>query len=156
MQSTPISQIRMRAAEPLQHWFQHMREYLSHPAEVLRGYQRQDLWPDLLAGLTVAIVLLPQAIAYALIAELPPQTGLYAAIVAAIVGALWYGSQEIAAGRLTPGEFTSFVGAWLGGWPTLKPSASSDVPSRMSRSSAMPLPLQSGRRAIQPSVPLAV
>ncbi|MGD9904422.1 MAG: ABC transporter ATP-binding protein [Vicinamibacterales bacterium] len=31
----------------------------------------------------------------------------------AIVGALWYGSQEIAAGRLTPGEFTSFVAALL-------------------------------------------
>ena len=31
----------------------------------------------------------------------------------AIVGALWYGSSEIAAGRLTPGEFTSFVAALL-------------------------------------------
>jgi subfamily B ATP-binding cassette protein MsbA len=31
----------------------------------------------------------------------------------AIVGALWYGSGEIAAGRLTPGEFTSFVAALL-------------------------------------------
>ena len=31
----------------------------------------------------------------------------------AIVGALWYGSKEIAAGRLTPGEFTSFVAALL-------------------------------------------
>ena len=31
----------------------------------------------------------------------------------AIVGALWYGSGEIAAGRLTPGEFTSFVASLL-------------------------------------------
>ena len=31
----------------------------------------------------------------------------------AVVGALWYGSGEIAAGRLTPGEFTSFVAALL-------------------------------------------
>jgi subfamily B ATP-binding cassette protein MsbA len=31
----------------------------------------------------------------------------------AIAGALWYGSREIAAGRLTPGEFTSFVAALL-------------------------------------------
>ncbi len=31
----------------------------------------------------------------------------------AVVGALWYGSGEIAAGRLTPGEFTSFVTALL-------------------------------------------
>ncbi len=98
MRSTPISQIRKQAARPLQHWFQHTLEYFRHPVEVLRGYQRQDIWPDLLAGLTVAIVLLPQAIAYALIAELPPQTGLYAAIVAAIVGALWGSSAHLHTG----------------------------------------------------------
>jgi SulP family sulfate permease len=40
------------------------------------------------AGLTVAVILLPQAIAFAIIAELPPEMGLYAAIVGAIVGAL--------------------------------------------------------------------
>ncbi len=48
--------------------------------------------------MTVAIVLLPQAIAYALIAELPPQMGLYSAIVAAIVGALWGSSNQLHTG----------------------------------------------------------
>lgn len=98
MQSTSFSQTSKQAAGPLQHWLQHALEYLGSPAVVLRGYQRKDLWPDLLAGLTVAIVLLPQAIAYALIAELPPQTGLYAAIMAAIVGALWGSSAHLHTG----------------------------------------------------------
>ncbi|MCX7670276.1 MAG: SulP family inorganic anion transporter, partial [Anaerolineae bacterium] len=40
----------------------------------------------------------PQAIAYALIADLPPQTGLYTAIVGAIVGALWGSSHHLQTG----------------------------------------------------------
>ena len=52
----------------------------------------------LIAGLTVAMVVVPQAMAYALIAELPPQMGLYTAIVAAIVGALWGSSNQLQTG----------------------------------------------------------
>lgn len=47
------------------------------------------LRPDMLAGLTVAIVMLPQAMAYALIAELPPQIGIYSAVIASVVAILW-------------------------------------------------------------------
>ena len=72
--------------------------FFARPAAILRGYRREDLRPDLVAGLTVAVVLLPQAIAYAMIAELPPQMGLYAAIVAAIVGALWGSSWHLHTG----------------------------------------------------------
>jgi SulP family sulfate permease len=68
------------------------------PVSLFRGYQLSNLRPDLVAGLTVAVILLPQSIAYALIAELPPQTGLYAAIVAAIVGALWGSSNHLQTG----------------------------------------------------------
>lgn len=68
------------------------------PLGLFRGYELSSLRPDLIAGLTVAVILLPQAIAYALIAELPPQTGLYAAIVAAIVGALWGSSNHLQTG----------------------------------------------------------
>ncbi len=42
--------------------------FLLHPARTLESYQRAYLRPDLLAGLTVAVVLLPQAIAYAMLA----------------------------------------------------------------------------------------
>jgi SulP family sulfate permease len=72
--------------------------YFIQPARIVRSYQRTNLRPDLLAGVTVAVVLLPQAIAYALVAELPPQMGLYTAIIAAIVAALWGSSNQLQTG----------------------------------------------------------
>jgi SulP family sulfate permease len=68
--------------------------YLSRPLRIISGYDRNQLRPDLLAGLTIAVILLPQSIAYALIAELPPQMGIYTAIVGAVVGAFWGSSNQ--------------------------------------------------------------
>jgi len=68
------------------------------PLEILRSFKREHLTADLLAGLTVAAVAIPQAIAYASIAELPAHFGLYAAAVAAIVGSLWGCSRFLATG----------------------------------------------------------
>ncbi len=73
-------------------------DYLRRPIDIFRGYRKQDLPPDLVAGVTVAAVAIPQSIAYASIAELPPQYGLYAAVVAAIVGSLWGSSRYLATG----------------------------------------------------------
>jgi len=73
-------------------------KYFGRPVFILKGYQRANLRPDLIAGLTVAVILIPQAIAYALIAELPPQTGLYAAIIASIVAGLWGSSNQLNTG----------------------------------------------------------
>ncbi len=72
--------------------------YLLKPVRFFQGYRRHNLRPDLISGLTVAVILLPQSIAFALIAELPPEMGLYAAIVAAIIGALWGSSNQIHTG----------------------------------------------------------
>ena len=72
--------------------------FFTRPARIFRAYRLDDLRPDLLAGLTVALVIVPQAIAYALIAELPPQMGLYSAIAGAIVGALWGSSNHLQTG----------------------------------------------------------
>lgn len=69
--------------------------FFLRPVRLFRTYDRSNLRSDLMAGLTVAVVLLPQAIAFALIAGLPPTIGLYAAIVGAIVGALWGSSNQI-------------------------------------------------------------
>jgi hypothetical protein len=69
--------------------------FFLRPARVFRSYRRSNLRIDVLAGLTVAVILLPQAIVFTLIAELPPQTGLYTAIVAAIVGVLWGSSNHL-------------------------------------------------------------
>jgi sulfate permease, SulP family len=73
-------------------------QYLKRPIRLFRTYDRINLRPDIVAGLTVAVILLPQAIAFALIAELPPQMGIYAAILGALVGALWGSSNQIHTG----------------------------------------------------------
>lgn len=69
--------------------------FFLRPVRLVQTYDRGNLSSDLMAGLTVAVILLPQAIAFALIAGLPPDMGLYAAIVGAIVGALWGSSNQI-------------------------------------------------------------
>ena len=52
----------------------------------LKGYQISFFRSDALAGVTVAVVLIPQAMAYAMLAGLPPVYGLYAAAVHRLLG----------------------------------------------------------------------
>jgi SulP family sulfate permease len=59
----------------------------------LRAYTFRKARGDLVAGLTVALFTIPQAMAYALIAGLAPITGIFAAIAASILGAV-FGSSE--------------------------------------------------------------
>src|SRR5512136_851026 len=80
--------------------------FFTRPMRILRSFRKEDLRPDLIAGLTVAVILLPQAIAYASIAQVPPQVGLYTAVVAAIVGALWGSSNQLHTG---PASTTSLL-----------------------------------------------
>jgi SulP family sulfate permease len=61
----------------------------------LRTYTWHDATSDLMAGLTVAAVAVPQAMAYAQIAGIPPQYGLYTAIVMTTVGALLDSSKQL-------------------------------------------------------------
>lgn len=72
--------------------------FFIRPIKILRGYRREYLRPDLMAALTVAIIMLPQAIAFALIAELPPEMGLYTAIIGAVVAGLWGSSLHLQTG----------------------------------------------------------
>lgn len=64
----------------------------------LLHYQRRDLMGDVLAGVIVAIMLVPQGMAYALLAGLPPQVGLYASILPLILYALFGTSRALAVG----------------------------------------------------------
>ncbi len=64
----------------------------------LRNYNRGDLKHDIPAGLTVGIMLIPQGMAYALIAGLPAEYGLYAAIAPQLVYALLGTSWQLAVG----------------------------------------------------------
>ncbi|WP_373074406.1 SulP family inorganic anion transporter [Zeaxanthinibacter enoshimensis] len=64
----------------------------------LGSYKRKDLPKDLLAGLTIGIVLIPQGMAYAMIAGLPPVYGLYAAVFPIIVYTLLGTSRQLGVG----------------------------------------------------------
>ena len=61
-------------------------------------YDRTDLRSDLAAGLTVGAMLVPQAMAYALLAGLPAEVGLYAATIPVIIYALFGTSRQLAVG----------------------------------------------------------
>jgi SulP family sulfate permease len=74
----------------------------------LGGYRWRFLKPDLFAGLTVAVVAVPQSMAYALIAGLPVEYGLYASIVPTIVGCLWGSSAHLITGPTTTASLVVF------------------------------------------------
>ncbi len=61
-------------------------------------YRRRDLRSDVAAGVTVGAMLVPQAMAYALLAGLPPAVGLYAATIPVLVYALFGTSRQLAVG----------------------------------------------------------
>jgi sulfate permease, SulP family len=64
----------------------------------LPGYARANLKGDLVAGLTVGAMLIPQSMGYALLAGLPPQIGLYAAVLPLIAYAAIGGSRQLGVG----------------------------------------------------------
>ena len=61
-------------------------------------YKIDSLKTDILAGLTVALVLIPQSLAYAELAGLPPYYGLYASFLPPLVAALFGSSHQLATG----------------------------------------------------------
>ncbi len=63
-----------------------------------KKYRRADFTGDLIAGLIVAIMLVPQAMAYAMLAGLPPQVGLYASIVPLLLYSFLGSSNSLAVG----------------------------------------------------------
>ena len=72
------------------------RLYRIVPAlDSLRSYDWRAMRSDVIAGLTVAAVAVPQAMAYALVAGLPAQYGLYTAIVMTAVGAVFDSSRQL-------------------------------------------------------------
>ena len=62
---------------------------------------RDSLRADVLAGLTGGLILVPQGVAFATIAGMPPEYGLYAAMLPAVVAALWGSSWHLVSGPTT-------------------------------------------------------
>ncbi|HEY5809174.1 MAG TPA: sulfate permease [Povalibacter sp.] len=82
-----------------------IREHSRHASERwlpamswLRGYDRSTLTSDLFAALIVTLMLIPQSLAYAMLAGLPPQIGLYASIAPLIAYAAFGTSRTLSVG----------------------------------------------------------
>lgn len=63
-----------------------------------KGYNGQSLKADFISGLTVALVLIPQSMAYAQLAGMPSYYGLYAAFLPPMIAALFGSSRQLATG----------------------------------------------------------
>lgn len=94
-------------------------------------YPRHHLTSDLLAGIIVTILVIPQSLAYALLAGLPPQAGLYVAILPAIAYALFGSSMVQAVG---PVAITSIMT-----WSVLTPIAAPGSPEYLALAAALAL-----------------
>jgi sulfate permease, SulP family len=64
----------------------------------LKGYNLNSFRQDFISGLTVALVLIPQSMAYAQLAGMPPYYGLYAAFLPPMIAALFGSSRQLATG----------------------------------------------------------
>jgi sulfate permease, SulP family len=64
----------------------------------LPRYRRDDLPGDIMAGIIVAIVLVPQGMAYAMLANLPPEIGLYASLIPPVLYGIFGTSRALAVG----------------------------------------------------------
>ncbi|HEX9020597.1 MAG TPA: SulP family inorganic anion transporter [Nitrospirota bacterium] len=82
---------------------------------------RRTLRSDLMAGVTGAIIVLPQGVAFAIIAGLPPEYGLYTAIVPAVIAALFGSSFHLVSGPTTAISIVLFT--------TVSPLAQTGSPS---------------------------
>src|SRR5690242_6953273 len=72
------------------------------------GLTNENFKHDLIAGITVALVAIPQSLAYAQLAGVPSYYGLYAAFIPTIVGALFGSSRQLSTG---PVAMTSLLTA---------------------------------------------
>ena len=83
----PHTTSRLKSAFPILEW--------------MRGYQTDWLRPDVIAGLTAAAVVIPKAMAYATIAGLPVQAGLYTAFLPMIIYAVLGTSRALSVSTTT-------------------------------------------------------
>ena len=75
-----------------------MAQPLTPPIETLKTYNFKKCWADILAGITVAVIEIPQGMAYALIAGVPPEYGLYTAIIQGFFGSLFASNEFVSNG----------------------------------------------------------
>lgn len=89
-----------------------LKAYLKNVAPYPRWLHlvnRESLRADFMAGFTGAIIVLPQAVAFAIIAGLPPVFGLYTAMITPVVAALFGSSLHLISGPTTAISLTVFA-----------------------------------------------
>lgn len=77
-----------------------------------KNYNKDFLRPDIIAGITVGAFIIPESIAYVSLANLPPEVGLYSAMVAVLVYLLFGTSRQLSIGPLS--TLSILVGSTLG------------------------------------------
>ncbi|MBI4814086.1 MAG: SulP family inorganic anion transporter [Methanobacterium sp.] len=77
-----------------------------------RNYNKDWLRPDIIAGITVGAFLIPESIAYVSLANLPPEIGLYSAMVAVFIYVIFGTSRQLSVGPLS--TLSILVGSTLG------------------------------------------
>lgn len=68
--------------------------------EWMKDYRASYLQKDVISGITVAVVLIPQSMAYAMLAGLPPVYGLYTAAVTPFIASMWGSLRQLATGPI--------------------------------------------------------
>ena len=74
-----------------------------------RNMSRESTRADVIAGLTGAAIVLPQGVAFAAIAGMPPEYGLYTSMVPAIIAALFGSSWHVVSGPTTAASVIMFA-----------------------------------------------
>ncbi len=92
------------SVETLPHWVRPFAPFLNWLPRVNAGTTRSDA----LAGLTGALVALPQGVAFATIAGMPPEYGLYAGMIPAVIAALFGSSWHLVSGPTTAASIVLF------------------------------------------------
>lgn len=87
----------MKVAHSRNYWLHRLLPFMQWKHLVDRSSTRADL----IAGITGALIVLPQGVAFATIAGMPPEYGLYAAMVPAIIAALFGSSWHLVSGPTT-------------------------------------------------------
>ena len=102
----PLGLLQCRDLHPLPGWAEQrmgerawrLLEVLLPCVQWLAVYEKGMLQTDVLAGATVGVMVIPQSMAYAVIAGLPPVVGLYCAFVPIFIYALYGSSRQLAIG----------------------------------------------------------
>ena len=116
-----VSVGRVRPALVFAHLYRYVADPVARTAGEARGYSIGKLRRDLVAGASVAVVAVPQCMAYAVIAGVPPVYGLYTVIFQCLIGSLLNSQPLLSGGPINTQAL--LVASIAGGVAGLSPEA---------------------------------